>query len=82
MGGVEHFGTSKRKGRLKDSSRPWKGMDIFWIHPMLITLHYFIFNFGKNISTPVFLFNLLRCPTNFTFLTVIIYKRVTHMCMK
>jgi len=33
--GVDHFGVSEGKGRLKCSCHPWYGMDIFWNYPIV-----------------------------------------------
>ena len=33
-GGNEDFGISEGKGGLRYSCCPWKGMDIFWNHPL------------------------------------------------
>ena len=38
QGGDEHFGISEGKGGLKCSCHPWLGMDIFWNHPIQVTV--------------------------------------------
>jgi len=38
-GGDKHFGISEGKGGLKYSCSPWKGMDIFWNHPIKVAFH-------------------------------------------